>query len=485
MPVTVSSTPAAAAAATPSPPRISTAAAAPTLGPTGSWPRVTTAISTAIASKNEAWTPTACSSSQLRRICAKTATQHEARPARLPPCRLRSTASPRQSSRPLRSASVPQPGAERARSPRRDQRQPPRQAERSDQGERRQRGQDRLDREDRELGGDQRRHLRADRGDERRSAAMRAATPSWPFTRLPRTCMLEARYSTRRATVPPAAPIDRCQASLRESSATIWPQRGGGEQRQRRRWTAQSANSWRRPASTNASTPAASSESGDHDQDAVAASELARALKRAGDLRRARRGNGGVLPSTRSHDSGRPVAVAISLLLPASLRRRSEHRLLGKAVFSARSCCLAPSAFAVHIRRGGINMATGTVKWFNDDKGFGFITPDEGDKDLFVHHTAISGEGFKSLTEGAKVSYETESGPQGSERGTGHDALAFADRTEAPGPATAGPSRSRSITPLCQRHGARARTSHRQVRVDVVVAHERGHRSGRRSTRSS
>jgi CspA family cold shock protein len=58
-------------------------------------------------------------------------------------------------------------------------------------------------------------------------------------------------------------------------------------------------------------------------------------------------------------------------------------------------------------------MATGTVKWFNDDKGFGFITPDEGDKDLFVHHTAISGEGFKSLTEGAKVSYETESGPKG------------------------------------------------------------------------
>jgi cold shock protein len=58
-------------------------------------------------------------------------------------------------------------------------------------------------------------------------------------------------------------------------------------------------------------------------------------------------------------------------------------------------------------------MATGTVKWFSDDKGFGFITPDEGTKDLFVHHSAITGEGFKTLAEGAKVSYEAESGPKG------------------------------------------------------------------------
>ncbi len=58
-------------------------------------------------------------------------------------------------------------------------------------------------------------------------------------------------------------------------------------------------------------------------------------------------------------------------------------------------------------------MATGTVKWFSDDKGFGFITPDEAGKDLFVHHSGIAGEGFKSLTEGAKVSYEAESGPKG------------------------------------------------------------------------
>ena len=51
-------------------------------------------------------------------------------------------------------------------------------------------------------------------------------------------------------------------------------------------------------------------------------------------------------------------------------------------------------------------MATGTVKWFSDDKGFGFITPDDQSKDLFVHHSAIIGEGYRSLAEGAKVSYE-------------------------------------------------------------------------------
>ncbi|HEX3805982.1 MAG TPA: cold-shock protein [Gaiellaceae bacterium] len=60
-------------------------------------------------------------------------------------------------------------------------------------------------------------------------------------------------------------------------------------------------------------------------------------------------------------------------------------------------------------------MATGTVKWFNDAKGYGFITPDEGDKDLFVHHSAIVGDGFKSLDEGAKVQYDAVEGAKGPE----------------------------------------------------------------------
>jgi CspA family cold shock protein len=58
-------------------------------------------------------------------------------------------------------------------------------------------------------------------------------------------------------------------------------------------------------------------------------------------------------------------------------------------------------------------MPTGTVKWFSDDKGFGFITPDEGSRDLFVHHTGIVGEGYRSLSEGAKVSFEEEQGDKG------------------------------------------------------------------------
>jgi cold shock protein len=58
-------------------------------------------------------------------------------------------------------------------------------------------------------------------------------------------------------------------------------------------------------------------------------------------------------------------------------------------------------------------MATGIVKWFSDDKGFGFITPDDQSKDLFAHHSAIVGEGYRSLTEGAKVSCEAEAGDKG------------------------------------------------------------------------
>ena len=68
-------------------------------------------------------------------------------------------------------------------------------------------------------------------------------------------------------------------------------------------------------------------------------------------------------------------------------------------------CAAAPS--------GVRSVGTGTVKWFSDDKGFGFITPDEGGRDLFVHFTGITGDGYRSLAEGAKVTYEEEQGDKG------------------------------------------------------------------------
>ena len=60
-------------------------------------------------------------------------------------------------------------------------------------------------------------------------------------------------------------------------------------------------------------------------------------------------------------------------------------------------------------------MSTGTVKWYNDQKGYGFIAPDEGGKDVFVHHSNVAGNGFKTLAEGAKVQFEVREGTKGPE----------------------------------------------------------------------
>jgi CspA family cold shock protein len=65
-------------------------------------------------------------------------------------------------------------------------------------------------------------------------------------------------------------------------------------------------------------------------------------------------------------------------------------------------------------------MATGTVKWFNDAKGFGFITPDGGGEDLFAHFSEVKADGFKSLQENQKVSFEVKQGPKGKQAGQSH-----------------------------------------------------------------
>ena len=65
-------------------------------------------------------------------------------------------------------------------------------------------------------------------------------------------------------------------------------------------------------------------------------------------------------------------------------------------------------------------MATGTVKWFNDAKGFGFITPDEGGEDLFAHFSSVQTLGFKTLKEGQKVSFDVVQGPKGKQASNIH-----------------------------------------------------------------
>jgi CspA family cold shock protein len=76
--------------------------------------------------------------------------------------------------------------------------------------------------------------------------------------------------------------------------------------------------------------------------------------------------------------------------------------------------CLQGSPFSTTLgKEQGDMRTTGTVKWFNDAKGFGFITPSDGQKDCFVHHSAIQGQGFKSLAEGDKVEFDVVQGQKG------------------------------------------------------------------------
>jgi CspA family cold shock protein len=75
--------------------------------------------------------------------------------------------------------------------------------------------------------------------------------------------------------------------------------------------------------------------------------------------------------------------------------------------------CYAASTNAIRLSGKIGKMATGTVKWFNDAKGFGFITPDGGGEDLFAHFSEVQGSGFKSLQENQKVNFEVKQGPKG------------------------------------------------------------------------
>lgn len=124
---------------------------------------------------------------------------------------------------------------------------------------------------------------------------------------------------------------------------------------------------------------------------------------------------------TVRHHTYHPLLISINSVSPHGPRcfatlcfveEETTQDLLDKPPGQHNQTHTAPRHFTMHMHEVFF-MATGTVKWFNDAKGFGFITPDQGGEDLFAHFSAINSSGFKTLKEGQQVTFEVTQGPKG------------------------------------------------------------------------